>query len=221
MKTLINLSCPQCNATLSVEEDRDMLFCSYCGHKILLNDENKHTIHYIDDAAIKRAETERMIQLKELEMEEKKRANKKVAVIIWLVITIVLGVIGICGMPMCLLLAIFVGVWGAIGLFEFPAANKKKETARVVNEDEVQITDKLRYYREKHYETIYGLYKTAGFVNISTIPLHDLKLFELKKDGLVKEITINGEDDFDEGDIFKKTEPVVIMFHSTKQNFFI
>ena len=32
-----------------------MLFCSYCGHKILLNDENKHTIHYIDDAAIKRA----------------------------------------------------------------------------------------------------------------------------------------------------------------------
>ena len=37
MKTLINLNCPQCNAVLSVEEDREMLFCSYCGQKILLN----------------------------------------------------------------------------------------------------------------------------------------------------------------------------------------
>ena len=37
MKTLINLNCPQCNAVLSAEEDREMLFCSYCGQKILLN----------------------------------------------------------------------------------------------------------------------------------------------------------------------------------------
>lgn len=223
MKTLINLTCPQCNATLSVEEGREMLFCSYCGHKILLNDENKHTIHYIDDAAIKRAETERMIQLKELEMEEKKRTNKKVAVIIWLVITIVLGVIGIIGMSedeeglmMCLMLAMIVGIWGALGLFAFPAANKKKKAIRVANEDEVQITDKLSYYHEKHYETICGLYKNAGFVNVSTLPMHDLKLLEFKKNGLVKEITINGEDDFDEGDVFKKTDPVVIMYHSSK-----
>ena len=216
MKTLINLTCPQCNATLSVEEGREMLFCSYCGHKILLNDENKHTIHYIDDAAIKRAETERMIQLKELEMEEKKRANKKVAVIIWLVITIVLGVIGICGMPMCLMLAMIVGGWGAIGLFAFPAANKKKKPARVANEDEVQITHQLRSYYEEHYQTIYGLYKGAGFENITVVPLHDLNLFAIKKSGLVDSISIKGEEDFDEGDIFKKTDSVVIMYHSTK-----
>lgn len=223
MKTFINLMCPQCNATLSVEEDREMLFCSYCGHKILLSDENKHTIHYIDDADIKRAETERIIQLKELEMEEKKRANKKIAVIIWLVITIVLGVLGIIGMleyeeglMMCLMLAMIVGIGGALGLFAFPAANKEKKPTKVANEDEVQINDKLSYYREKHYETVCGLYSNAGFVNISTIPMHDLKLLEYKKNGLVKEITINGEDDFDKGDVFKKTDPVVIMYHSSK-----
>lgn len=219
MKTLINLTCPQCNATFSVEEGREMLFCSYCGHKILLNDENKHTIHYIDDAAIKRAETERMIQLKELEMEEKNRANKKVAIIIWAIITTILMALGIIGystgelgLIMCFLLAMAVGIWGAVFLFD----TKKKTPPRVVGNDEVLITDKLSYYREKHYETIRGLYKNAGFVNISTIPLHDLKLLEFKKNGLVKEITINGEDDFDEGDVFKKTDPVVIMYHSTR-----
>ena len=214
MKTLINLTCPQCNATLSVEEGREMLFCSYCGHKILLNDENKHTIHYIDDAAIKRAETERMIQLKELEMEEKKRANKKIAVIIWLVIMVILVIAGICGLWICWGVAFFVGIFGAAFLFDDD--NRKKKPTRIPNEDEVQITDKLRYYREKHCETICGLYKNAGFVNVSTLPMHDLKLLEFKKNGLVKEITINGEDDFDEGDVFKKTDPVVIMYHSSK-----
>lgn len=131
-----------------------------------------------------------------------------------------LGIIGFStestGLIICFTVAMIIGIWGALGLFAFPAANKKKKFTRVANEDEVQITDKLSYYREKHYETIYGLYKNSGFVNISTIPLHDLKLLEFKKNGLVKEITINGEDDFDEGDIFKKTDPVVIMYHSTK-----
>lgn len=36
------LTCPQCDATLSVEENREMLFCSYCGREFLLND-NKNT----------------------------------------------------------------------------------------------------------------------------------------------------------------------------------
>lgn len=223
MKTLIKLTCLQCGATLSIEEGREMLFCSYCGNKILINDENKHTIHYIDDAEIKRAETERMIQLKELEIEEKKRANKKVLVIIWLVLTFVLGLLGIIGMSidedgliMCLMLAMAVGIWGALGLFAFPAANKKNKSSRVVNDNEVRITSQMCSFNEEHYKTVYGLYKGAGFENVTTVPLHNLNFFAIKKNGLVDSISIGGEEDFDEDDIFKKTDAVIITYHSTK-----
>ncbi len=33
---LIQLTCPSCNANLTVESGRDILFCQYCGTKIAL-----------------------------------------------------------------------------------------------------------------------------------------------------------------------------------------
>jgi len=71
MKTKIDLTCPKCNATLSVDSNRDFLFCEYCGAKILLNDENTYTIRHVDEAEVLHAETDRLIRLKELELAEK------------------------------------------------------------------------------------------------------------------------------------------------------
>ncbi len=213
MKSFVELKCQQCNATLSVEADREMLFCTYCGNKILLNDENKHTIHYVDEADIKRAETERMIQLKELELDEKRRSKKKKEIIIWLLVIVGLVILGFSEFPICFFVAPI--VWFIGMLIFFGDNEKKKKPVRIVYENEIQISNSLCHYREKHYETVSGYYKTAGFVNVSTIPLHDLGLLEFKRNGLVKEITI-GDDEFEEGDIFKKTSPVVITYHSTK-----
>ena len=77
MKTKIDLTCPKCKAILSVDSNRDVLFCEYCGAKILLNDENTYTIRNVDEAKIKQVESEQLIRLKELELAQKK-ADKEI-----------------------------------------------------------------------------------------------------------------------------------------------
>lgn len=37
---LITVKCPECGASLDIEEGRKQLFCSYCGSKILIQNDN-------------------------------------------------------------------------------------------------------------------------------------------------------------------------------------
>ena len=122
--TMIPIKCPECGADLSVENTREYLFCSYCGAKVLLNNENEHIYRTIDEAEIKQAETDRIIKLRQLEIEEKDNDSRKVLIIVWLAATAILlfvGIIGMIadseGMGMCLLIAMNVGLWGGMGLF--------------------------------------------------------------------------------------------------------
>ena len=74
---LISVKCPECGANLNIEEDREQAFCTYCGTKILLHNENEHIYRRIDEAGIKQAETERIIRLREIELAEKKYTDAK------------------------------------------------------------------------------------------------------------------------------------------------
>lgn len=70
--------CPKCGANLNVEEGRKECFCSYCGTKIVVDNENSkestNTYVRIDEARIREAEAKERIRLKELElMEERQR----------------------------------------------------------------------------------------------------------------------------------------------------
>lgn len=137
MKNLINLKCPNCSANLSVEEGREFLFCEYCGAKLILNNENEYIYRHIDDADIKRAETEQLIKLKKLEMDEKRHEENKKITKIMAIITVI-GVL-ICiisyiiasnslnedhwGYMVCLLLGACIG-WMWIGKLLFDS-NKK------------------------------------------------------------------------------------------------
>lgn len=101
MKSTLELKCPRCGADLSVEKDRDVLFCQYCGAKILLTDENtftinkniNQTIHTIDDASITRAETERMVQMHQIELEKQKTKRKLIVLLLKIVFSIILAFI--------------------------------------------------------------------------------------------------------------------------------
>ena len=73
----ISVKCPECGANLNIEGDREHAFCTYCGTKILLHNENEHIYRRIDEAGIKQAETERIIRLREIELAEKKYADAK------------------------------------------------------------------------------------------------------------------------------------------------
>lgn len=49
---LISVKCPDCGQTLSIEENRSQAFCSYCGSKILISNENEYIFRQVDEAGI-------------------------------------------------------------------------------------------------------------------------------------------------------------------------
>ena len=68
---LVSVKCPECGATLDIEEDRRQAFCTYCGAKVILQNENEHIYRHIDEAEVKQAETERIIRLKKWNLPKK------------------------------------------------------------------------------------------------------------------------------------------------------
>ncbi len=88
------LTCPQCGASSKIEtENRDFVFCQFCGTKILLDDV-RITHRIVDEAEIKQAEALENIRLKELELQEKEmllRAQTRKTKIIATCILVPLG----------------------------------------------------------------------------------------------------------------------------------
>ena len=68
MAQLVELKCLNCGATLQVEADRNVCFCTYCGTKAVLND-GSVTTHIIDEAKIREAEALEAIKIREMELE--------------------------------------------------------------------------------------------------------------------------------------------------------
>lgn len=67
------VKCPECGAEFDIEEGRKQAFCSYCGTRILINNDNEHIYRTIDEAEIKKAEAEQIIRMRELDLLEKER----------------------------------------------------------------------------------------------------------------------------------------------------
>lgn len=90
---VVSLTCPGCGANLSIEDGRKQCFCEYCGMKIMLDDES---IIYrtVDEARIKEAELQAMLKLKQMEVEEQKRNDRKAEVKTKVILTAILGLIG-------------------------------------------------------------------------------------------------------------------------------
>lgn len=103
---LVSIKCPDCGAALDVEEGRKQLFCSYCGAKVLVDNENEHIIRHVDEAEIKkaesnqviqlkRAEVDKTVQLKKLEIDDRSRIEKERVKIIKIITFLVLIIIAV------------------------------------------------------------------------------------------------------------------------------
>ncbi len=212
----MSVKCPECGGNLSVESDREFAFCSYCGTKVMMNNENEHIYRTIDEAEIKHAETDRIVKMRQLDLEEKSDASRKGLMIVWLAavaILIVVGIIGFSigntGMEICLMLAMIAGMYGYAEII----GNKKKRRT-VTGSHEAAITESMTRCAGKHYNSAVMLFKSAGFRNVSAVPLHDLSLLTMRKNGQVDTVTIDGADDFEEGDVYPKDARIAIMYHS-------
>ena len=73
---IISLKCPDCGASLHIEEGHKMVYCAYCGSRFFMDDENRtYTINIRDEAEIKRVEMERQRYIDE--REDKERSTRE------------------------------------------------------------------------------------------------------------------------------------------------
>ena len=123
----IAVKCPQCEADLSIEEGRPFAFCTYCGTKVIIKDENEHIYRNIDEARIKESETERIVRLRELELEEKEKTHERKTKMISYGIALAFVLIGslICIVSINGIWGILIG--GYIALFTYSKNRKRSD----------------------------------------------------------------------------------------------
>lgn len=213
---LTSVKCPDCGAQLPIEEGRTQLFCSYCGAKIIMTNENEYIYHHVNDAEMKKAETERIVKMKKLELSEKAREAQEKKNKVKMIISIILGAfiiicfaVGYAGDAFGMIMP------GMVGCIIIMWMNKDKE-----EEDDSDYGDKVRIpssvidFEDKNYASIEAMFRSAGFTNIKCVPLCDLTMGLFKKPGSVDSITVKGEEITSGGKKVSPDVPVVISYHS-------
>ena len=217
---LISVKCPECGAQLNIEEGREQAFCTYCGAKILLHNENEYIYRHIDEAGIKQAETDRIIRMKQMEYAERQRLSKEKKTAVKIVVSLALAVVGILMMVIGSTGGSDTGMLSLVGFFPLLGAayiwlfSKKDEEEEVVYGDWARVPSSISDYESKHYTAIESMFLGAGFTNVRCLPLNDLTIGLLKKPGMVESITINGREVCSGGKKFSKDAAVVISYHS-------
>ena len=224
MMNMIKLQCPGCGATLEVDDSRQYCFCSYCGTKIMVQNENEYIYRRIDEAEVAQAETDRMIRMKQLEYLEKKRIDDEKTKKLKIIISLALAAIGV---PMM----VFGGMAGSasgdpdsgyhflslVGFFLLLgvayiwlfSANKDDDDDLAFG-DKAKVPESISDYEKKNFSAIEAMFLSAGFTNVTCIPLNDLTLGVLKRPGLVDSVTANGREVTSGGKKFPKDAAVVI-----------
>lgn len=228
--------CPQCGAQLSLHDmEREFAFCEYCGQRIDLADHRTvHTEHYVDEAKLKEAEAHiREIELKEAKFEQALREKRAVAKKEKLKQerllekarkrrNIFIGFCVVCAPMMFsdaggegLLILIIAG----IVLFRtLPARDARME---LIAEGGCELPHSIRHLENKTHTEIAAALRRAGFTDIKTVNLHDIKIGWLTKPGKIESIQIEGQDIVAEEQVIKDAyqmiyEPnvsIVITYH--------
>lgn len=223
---LIPVKCPACGANLNIEEGRKQIFCSYCGMKIIVNNENEYIYRHIDEAQIKQTEAQMMqteaetlLRIKELEIEEKDKERNRKKTRIAYTVAVLFAIIGIFILLFNNPAGLFAVLAGASIATVTHIGNEnreKRKTKKTLSPNDAIITDKIADYENKNYNSIAELFKAAGFTNVNTVALRDLNLLNaMSKGGKVEDVSIDGDSDFEEGDVFAKSANIIITYHST------
>jgi len=198
---LYQLICPACGATVEIEEDRKSMFCTYCGSQIHVEDGIKRVeitknvnYHktYTDEAKIREHERKEKIMLKQMEYEDReKRRNDRSLFYI---------------MGIFMLLALF-----CFGMSYF------WEQATMPAVDEVKLPFSASDLKGENYEQVVADLENAGFSDITVTKQEDLITGFLTKEGSVEKVSINGDSDYDKGDIFPEKAKVIVIYHTFKE----
>ena len=114
MISFIAARCSECGADLSVEEGRNSDLCTYCGAKVLINNENEHIYRQLDDVEIKKAGTCHIVEMKKLEMADDQHQVSRKNNMIKIVVSLGLLVFGLLAMLSGSEYAIMAGVFSML-----------------------------------------------------------------------------------------------------------
>ena len=71
------VKCPSCGGELTVkDENRDFMFCEYCGTKVRLDD-YRETHRFVDEARIQESKDAKELELKKMEQERWREEEDK------------------------------------------------------------------------------------------------------------------------------------------------
>lgn len=195
---LVSFKCPECGANLPVEEGRKEMFCSYCGTKIVISNDNEHVYRHIDEARIKKVEADTMVELKRLELVEQQRSakvkNKKLKIIVSITLAIVIVLSFVLDFVFLDLTGLaFLGIFGLLALLVIwgKELGGEDEDDDILHPELVRVPDGIFANERLDYTVVETLFKEAGFTNIRCVPLYDLWL--QKKQNVVESISINGK----------------------------
>lgn len=72
----VTVRCPNCNAQMTLENYRTQAFCSFCGSRFLIHNDNERIIRTVNEADIRRAEAEYAIGMQRAQIEAEKERQR-------------------------------------------------------------------------------------------------------------------------------------------------
>lgn len=82
---------------------------------------------------------------------------------------------------------------------------------------EIEMPFSAKDCKGKNYELVVNMFKDAGFTNITTTSIADVKIGLLKKDGNVEYASINGDAKFKKRHDYDKNATVRIVYHTKEK----
>lgn len=227
---MISFRCPDCGASLEIAEDRVQGFCTYCGAKIQFQNENEYVVRSVDEADVKRAETEQMLELKKMELLEEMRKERKKMKALEFKGSVVIAIVAICMILGGIIyhVATAEGIGGGFVTAEFGVLTllilgakwvgdrheEKEAMEELLHPGRVTIPPSIMNYQFKNYKTIESELKGAGFTDIKCIPQHVSQMDVLKRPNIVAAIHVNGKRISGAPEAFPKDAKITISYYS-------
>ena len=224
--SFISCKCPECGAPINAEIGRSSIFCSYCGAKVLLNNENEYVVRTIDEAQIEKAKSKRDIRMRELDLEEQSQSHEMqmstVLLYLWIAsiviiaaVCLVVGFSGGLGPIAAFYIALLIGapVIGGGAYLLFKVLPEKKANERNAAAGGIAFPKSRTVLRGQNYQVWNSTLRSAGFTNVTCVNLHDVKLGLFQKDGVIEKVTVNGKETLFGGNVYHPDVPIIISYH--------
>lgn len=224
-----SVKCPECGANLPIEEGRTQVFCSYCGTKVLVTNENERIYRHIDEASVKRAEVEQIVRLKELELQERvleqeridesKRVKRTIIIFVaWISATVLFLLIGPYN-EICFYIGGALGIVGLYGaLFWVIGKDSRKNKALEIKNRAaglLKLDIDTEGIKKKSYNVLESELRSMGFSNIQCMNLHDLSMIKLRE-GKVAYVSVKGKTISSSSEWFSPNEQIIIAYHGSR-----